>query len=181
MVPEVVVAVLGLVGWWARFPRWKWPFPPRHVSLWCHGHASGQVDSLHLPRSFYTLLPPSRLLRGTAMLVGLAGFALSHSAPYLVLHVGPVPPELYFGLLREPVCECPILAPGVWQSGRLPSPLRVVFAWRPQTWSANHPTRSAVSPNVDSTAVTRRIPVSVVCRLSCLARYTSAITPGEFS
>ena len=65
-------------------------------------------------------------------------------------------------LLSELVRECHILAFGAWQWGRLSSPQRVVLVWRPQTWSANHSARSAVSPNVDSTAVTRRIPVSIV-------------------
>jgi len=66
------------------------------------------------------------------------------------------------GLLCEPVGECPILSPSVWQLVRSPSPLRVALVWRPQTWSADHLARSAVSPNVESTAVARRIPVSVV-------------------
>jgi len=65
-------------------------------------------------------------------------------------------------LLRELVRECPILASGACQWGRLSSPQRVVQAWQPQTWSANHSARSAASPNVDSTAVARHIPVSTV-------------------
>jgi len=83
-------------GWrrWARFPRWMWPFSPYHLSLWRHGHASGQVDSLRLPRLFCIFPPPSRFTRETVMLIGLAGFTLSHSAPHFLFHVGPVPLEL---------------------------------------------------------------------------------------
>jgi len=43
-------------------------------------------------------------------------------------------------LLRELVCECPILASGIWQPDRPLSPQWVVLVWRPQTWSANHST-----------------------------------------
>jgi len=92
MVPEVVVVAMGRVG---ALPEPEVAFLAHHISWRCHGHASDQVDSLHLPRPFYILLPPPpRFIRGTAMLVGLPVFALSHSVPYLVLHVGPVPPEL---------------------------------------------------------------------------------------
>jgi len=94
MVLEVMVVALGLVG---ALLEPKVAFHAPHVSLWCPAHASNQVDSLYLPGPLYIFLPPPRFVRGTAMFVALAGFALSHSAPYLRLHVGPIPPELYFG------------------------------------------------------------------------------------
>jgi len=85
-----------------------------------------------------------------------------HHAPCRASTTGVVTCWVSYGLLREPVGGCLVSTPGRWQLGRPPSPLLVVRAWRPQTWSADHPARSTVSSNVDSTAVTRRIPVSVV-------------------
>jgi len=68
-----------------------------------------------------------------AKLAGLAGFALSHSAPYVTVHVGPIPPELQLG--EHPLDSCVGLLMGVpyqlpadgsWADHPLPCWLSVV-------------------------------------------------------
>jgi len=91
MVLEVLVVALRLVGALLESEVAFHAFP--HLLVVYH-RVTDQVASLHLPGPPYMCALPPRRVGGTAMFAGLAGFALSHSASYLRVQVGPIPPEL---------------------------------------------------------------------------------------